>query len=303
MAAQHLLQRVLRHPLRFPRRTARCARAARASRSRSAPARAVHPGGEHHVGAVVGRDRRGLPERVGDAPAPQVLAGAHVGGLGARAVADAVVPLHHQAGDAAVAELDGQRQPDRAGADDEDFGHLVHHERIIRSAGTRVASAWRGRAAPRQRRAAAPSVTRPLCRMAIGTVPGGMASPPAKSTVRKAVGPAPLIAAAPPDRFPSRSCWFVRSLWTGPARADAPNKHRWPATVKMTHLVLRCRSDIPTAVVRHSGMRAVRARRFPSGAGGPAPSPQPISRADAVGCAAAGRGSIGRPASAPRRPA
>jgi methyl-accepting chemotaxis protein len=49
-----------------------------------------------------------------------VLAGAHVGGLGARRIADAVVALDHQArSDAAVPQLDGQRQSDGAGADDQ----------------------------------------------------------------------------------------------------------------------------------------------------------------------------------------
>ena len=39
-----------------------------------------------------------------------MFAGAHIGGLGARRVADALVALDQQAGDVAVAEFDRQRQ-------------------------------------------------------------------------------------------------------------------------------------------------------------------------------------------------
>ena len=83
--AQHALDRVLRNPLRMLRI------------QRIASGRAVHgvlvPGqldagqarAEHHIGRVV-HARRGGPQAVRDAPAPQVLARAHIGGLGARRV-------------------------------------------------------------------------------------------------------------------------------------------------------------------------------------------------------------------------
>ena len=65
--------------------------------------------------------RRGGAQLVGNAPAAQVLAGAHIRRLGARGIAHTVIALHQQAADAAVAEFYGQRQANGAGAYDEDL--------------------------------------------------------------------------------------------------------------------------------------------------------------------------------------
>ena len=120
VAAENLLQRVLRDPLGFF--GVELVLDAETVHDVFEPGelRAVHAGGKHHVRRIVGRDRRSMAQRVGNAPAAEVLASADVGRLGTRAVADAVVALHDAAGNALAAEFDGQRQADRTRAGDED---------------------------------------------------------------------------------------------------------------------------------------------------------------------------------------
>ena len=70
---------------------------------------------------IVGRIRR-VAHAVGDAPAAAELHGAHADEVHLRMVDAAFGLLDQRAGDAAPAEIAGQREPDRAGADDEDGG-------------------------------------------------------------------------------------------------------------------------------------------------------------------------------------
>src|SRR6185437_16983975 len=81
------------------------------------------------VGRIVDAERGSGGELLRNAPPSQVLARAHVGGLGARRDANAVVLLHDKARDAAMTELDGGSQAGRAGADDQ---HIDVHK-ILRT--------------------------------------------------------------------------------------------------------------------------------------------------------------------------
>ena len=129
MRAEHLLQHVLRDPLGFLgiEVVPLAATVERVLEARQQ--RPVHARREHHGGRIVRRDRRGAPQRVGNAPAAQMLARAHIGGLGARTVTDAIVALDDEAATAAPAELDRRGETDRAGAGDEDVdvvGRVAH---------------------------------------------------------------------------------------------------------------------------------------------------------------------------------
>src|SRR5580704_9101634 len=83
-------------------------------------------GDEDDVGRVVDAQRRGIAQRVGNAPAPQVFARADVGGLGSRRVADPVVALDQQSADRAMPQFNRGAQPDRTGADDEYLCSAFH---------------------------------------------------------------------------------------------------------------------------------------------------------------------------------
>ena len=80
---------------------------------------AVHARDEQIIARVVGRIARLETHTVGEAPAAQMLAGARVGEIGRRKIHRTVALLDHQAANATVGKLDGKRQPDRAGAGDE----------------------------------------------------------------------------------------------------------------------------------------------------------------------------------------
>ncbi len=124
--AHHLFHRVLGNPLRMFRIQRIATR--RAIKRVLEPRQFVpcQPGAEHHVGWVVHAQRRGGAQAVGDTPAPEVLAGAHVRGLGARGMTDPVVALDQQAWNLAMPELDRQCQANRSGADDQHPGAQCH---------------------------------------------------------------------------------------------------------------------------------------------------------------------------------
>ena len=119
---QDLLDRILRHPLRGlgkARIAALCALERVLDHGQRA---AEQRRRKHDVGRIVVGQRRGSAQRIGHSPAPQVLHGARVGGLGARLRTCAQSLFDQRDGHAAHAELDCERQADRAGADDQHVG-------------------------------------------------------------------------------------------------------------------------------------------------------------------------------------
>jgi hypothetical protein len=119
---QDLLDRILRHPLRRLGKT-RVAALGALERVFDHGERAPEQRGrKHDVGRVVGWQRRCGAQRIGHSPAPQVLHGAHVGGLGARLRPGAQALFDQRDGHPAQAEFDGEREADRAGADHQHLG-------------------------------------------------------------------------------------------------------------------------------------------------------------------------------------
>lgn len=119
MVAQHLLQHILRHPLRaFGIEVVLLGRGLQRILE-TADFRAVEPRGEDDIGGIIDGHGRSGAEPVGDAPATQMFARACIGGLGARIVANPVVALDNQAGDAARAQLNGRCQANRASPNDQ----------------------------------------------------------------------------------------------------------------------------------------------------------------------------------------
>jgi hypothetical protein len=122
---QYVFQHVLRHPLRFfgveiiPRATT-AQRIIEASDERP-----VHASGKHHCRWTVRRDRRGVPKRVGYAPASQVLTAAYIGRFRARAIADPIVTFHNDAAHAPLAKLDCGGKPNRTGTDYQYIGFHI----------------------------------------------------------------------------------------------------------------------------------------------------------------------------------
>ena len=92
----------------------------------------AEPGREDDIGGIGGRQRRGPADALGDAPAPHVLHRAHVGGLGARLMADALVLLDDDGADAAPSQLDRGGEAHRPGADDQHLGGIGrgYHRRV-----------------------------------------------------------------------------------------------------------------------------------------------------------------------------
>ncbi len=119
VGAEHLLERVLRHPLRVLGIERALGRRAVERVLEPRQRMTAQPRREHDVRGIVDAERRGLAQVVRNAPAPQMLARAHVGGLGSRRVADPVVALDHQARDPAAPELDGKRKSGRPGPHDQ----------------------------------------------------------------------------------------------------------------------------------------------------------------------------------------
>ena len=125
MLAQHFLHCVLRNPLRVlgVQRIA-----TRGAVHRVLEPRELRPGqagDEHHVGRIVHPQGRSRTQLTCDTPAPQMLAGADVGRLGARRIAHTVISLDQQALDAALSQLDAERQAHGACANDQNL-HRFH---------------------------------------------------------------------------------------------------------------------------------------------------------------------------------
>ena len=89
----------------------------------------VHARDEQIIARIVGWIARLEAHAIGEAPAAQMLEGARIGEIGRGKIDAAVGLLDDQAANAAIGELDGEREPDRAGAGDENgvcvFGSLV----------------------------------------------------------------------------------------------------------------------------------------------------------------------------------
>ncbi len=132
---QNLLDGILRHPLRGFGKARIAAFLAGKGVFDGGERAAVERRREHHVGWIVVRQRRRSAQRFSQTPAPHMLHGANIGGLGARLRAGARTPFDHGHRDAAQTELDGERQPDRTRADNKDLRSvdLSHVPRLFRS--------------------------------------------------------------------------------------------------------------------------------------------------------------------------
>ena len=127
--AHHLLQGVLRDPLGVLRVKRVAARRAVQGVVKTRQLGPVQARGENDVGWVIHPKRRGRAQRIGNAPAAQMLARAHIGGLGARRHADARIFLDDNAVDAAMAKFYRQALADRACAHNQDLRRVPHDAR------------------------------------------------------------------------------------------------------------------------------------------------------------------------------